>query len=229
MRPEGLERFSHGNSPLHRLDARIKLIAALALVIAAVATPIGAWRAFGTLGLALVFLIGLAGIPPRELARRWLGLFLLVGFLAVVVAPAHPAREHHSLAVVASSILIKNGLALLTMLLLAGVTPFPRLLGAMRKLGVPRVLISTLEFMDRYRHVLLDELDRMATARRARTFSRRRTLPWSLLTGMIGILFLRTFERAERVHNAMIARGWQGVHRSLDDGPRRNLAADERV
>jgi cobalt/nickel transport system permease protein len=220
MRPEGLERYSGGIGPLHRLDARIKLIAALIFVVTVVATPMGAWRALGALGLVLVFLIGLAGIPPRELGRRWLGLFLVVGFLAIVIAPTHPAREHHGLAVVASSILIKNGLALLTMLVLAGVTPFPKLLQAMRKLGVPRILVSTLQFMDRYRHVLLDELNRMATARRARTFSRR-ALPWSLLTGLIGMLFLRTFERAERVHDAMIARGWQGVHHSLDDGNRR--------
>jgi cobalt/nickel transport system permease protein len=57
----------------------------------------------------------------------------------------------------------------------------------------------------------------MATARRARTFGRRGVLSWSLLGGLIGMLFLRTFERAERVHDAMIARGWDGSIRSLDD------------
>jgi cobalt/nickel transport system permease protein len=216
MRPEGLERFSRGFSPLHRLDARIKLIAALLLVVTIVLTPMGAWRTLGSLGLFLMFLIGLAGIPPREFGRRWLGLFVVVGFLAIMVAITHPAREHLGFAVVASSILLKNGLAILTMLLLAGVTPFPTLLRAMRKLGMPRILVSTLQFMDRYRHVLLEELDRMAVARRARTFNRR-ALPWSLLTGLIGMLFLRTFERAERVHDAMIARGWQGVYRNLDE------------
>ena len=63
----------------------------------------------------------------------------------------------------------------------------------------------------------MNELDRMATARRARTFNRRDSLAWSLLTGLIGMLFLRTFERAERVHGAMLARGWDGAIRSLDD------------
>jgi cobalt/nickel transport system permease protein len=84
-------------------------------------------------------------------------------------------------------------------------------------LGVPPLLVATLQFMDRYRHVLLDELDRMATARRARTFRRRRALPWALLGGLIGMLFLRTFERAERVHGAMLARGWNGTLHSLED------------
>ncbi len=165
----------------------------------------------------LAFTIGLAGIPPRELARRWLGLFILVAFLTVMVTAAHPARAQYGLAVVAASILIKNGLALATMLVLAGTTPFPILLMALRKLGVPPVLVATLQFMDRYRYVLLDELERMATARRARTFRRRWSLSWSMLGGLIGMLFLRTFERAERVHGAMIARGWSGVIRNLDD------------
>jgi cobalt/nickel transport system permease protein len=212
-----LERHRAGDGPIHRLDARLKLIVAVVFVIVAIATPIGHWRASGAEGLVLAFAIGLAGIPPRELARRWLSLFVLVAFLTAMVAPAHPARARYGLPVVASSILIKNGLALATMLVLAGTTPFPILLTALRKLGVPLVLVATLQFMERYRSVLLDELDRMATARRARTFRRRQSLSWSLLGGLIGMLFLRTFERAERVHGAMIARGWSGTIRSLDD------------
>jgi cobalt/nickel transport system permease protein len=217
MQLEGLERHSAGTGPLHRLDARIKLAAALVFIMILVATPIGSWRTLGSGGLVLVFVVGLAGIPPRELGRRWLAFFVLVGFLTIMVAPAHPARAQHGLWVVASTILIKNSLALLTMLVLAGTTPFYKLLAALRRLGVPRVLVATLQFMDRYRHVLFDELDRMATARRARTFDRHGSLAWSLLTGLIGMLFLRTFERAERVHGAMVARGWDGAIHSLDD------------
>jgi cobalt/nickel transport system permease protein len=203
--------------PLHRLDARVKLIGAISFVIAVVATPVGAWRTLGALGIALAFVIGLAGVPPRELLRRWVIFFVLVGFVALLVAPAHPARASYGLGVVAATILIKNCLALFTILVLASVTPFPRLLAALRKLGVPAVLVSTLQFMDRYRHVLTDELGRMARARRARTFDRRHSLAWTLLGGLIGMLFLRTFERAERVHGAMTARGWIGVLHSLDD------------
>jgi cobalt/nickel transport system permease protein len=217
MRPDGLERHRYGSGPLHRLDARIKLIAALALIVGVIAMPIAAWRSYGVAGLLLAFLAGLSGIPARVVAARWLGLFVLVAFLVVMIAPAHPERAHYGLPAVAASILIKNGLALLTMILLAGTTRFPRLLGGMRKLGMPRILVATVQFMERYRYVLLDEAERMATARRARTFRRRGTLSWSLLGGLIGMLFLRTFERAERVHDAMIARGWTGTMRSLDD------------
>jgi cobalt/nickel transport system permease protein len=217
MRLDTLERHREGTGPLQRLDARVKLIAALALILAVIAMPIAAWRWYGGAGLFLAFVIGVSGIPPRELARRWLGLFVLVAFLVVMIAPAHPERARHGLPAVAASILIKNGLALMTMIVLAGTTPFPRLLTGLRELGVPTILVATLQFMERYRHVLVEEVDRMATARRARTFGRRGVLSWSLLGGLIGMLFLRTFERAERVHDAMIARGWDGTIRSLDD------------
>jgi cobalt/nickel transport system permease protein len=217
MRFEGLEHHGAGTGILQRLDARKKLVACVVFVVVVIATPIGWWTALGFEGLVLAFVVGLAGIPPRELGRRWLAFFVFFGFLAFIVAPAHPARARYGLWVVAASILIKNSLALLIMLMLAATTPFHKLLAALRKLGVPPVLVATLQFMDRYRHVLMDELERMSTARRARTFDRGGSLAWSLLTGLVGILFLRTFERAERVHGAMVARGWTGVIRSLDD------------
>jgi cobalt/nickel transport system permease protein len=217
MRLEGLERQSAGTGILHRLDARLKLIASLVFVLSVIATPIGWWTLLGIEGLVIAFVVGLAGIPPRELGRRWLAFFVFFGFLTIMVAPAHPARARYGLGVVAASILTKNSLALLIMLVLAATTPFHKLLAALRKLGVPPVLVATLQFMDRYRHVLMDELERMSTARRARTFDRRGSLTWSLLTGLVGILFLRTFERAERVHGAMVARGWTGVIRNVDD------------
>jgi cobalt/nickel transport system permease protein len=217
MRSDPSERRRDETGPLHRLDARIKLIAALGFVVAAVSTPIGAWTVFGIEGFILALLIGLSGIPPRDLARRWLSFLVLIGFLALLIAPAHPARTQHGLGVVAASILIKNSLALLTMLVLAGVTSLHALLLAMRKLGLPLVLVATLQFMERYRYVLSDELSRMATARRARTFQRRGMLSWSHAGGLIGLLFLRAFERAERVHGAMLARGWRGTLHSLED------------
>src|SRR5262249_43724805 len=115
MWPEGLERASSGTGPLHRLDARLKLIATLGFIITVVAPPIGAWPGVGAEGLVLAFVIGLAGLAPRELLRRWLGFLVLIGFLVLMIAPAHPARARCGMAVVAASILIKNGLALLAM------------------------------------------------------------------------------------------------------------------
>jgi cobalt/nickel transport system permease protein len=214
---EGVDRHSERTGPLHRLDARLKLIASLAFVAFAVAAPIGSWNWLGVEGFVLALLIGLSGIPPRELARRYLTFLVLIGFMALLIAFNHPARSRFGLAVVVVSILIKNSLAIVAMLVLAGVTSFHAILTALRKLGLPIVLVGTLGFMERYRYVLSEELTRMATARRARTFNRRGNLSLSLAGGLIGLLFLRAFERAERVHGAMVARGWQGTLHSLDD------------
>ncbi len=216
MRLEQLERHGEGDGPLHRLDPRVKLVATLAFVVAVVATPVGWWRPLAAEGLVLAFVVGLSGVPPRELLARWLAFAALVGFLALMVAPSHPSRPSLGVAAVALTIVAKNSLAFVATLTLVNVTPFRKLLVAMRRLGIPPALVATLQFMYRYLHVLADELDRMVKARRSRTFRRSGRLDWGLLTGLIGILFLRTFERGERVHAAMLARGWDGTIRTLD-------------
>jgi cobalt/nickel transport system permease protein len=216
MRLDFLERYCDDDAPLQRLDARVKFLATIVYVIAVVATPVGWWWALAAEGLLLAFLVGLSGVPPRELAVRWLGFLVLFGFLTMMVAPARPERAEYGLAAVALAILAKDSLAFLATLLLVQVTPFRSVLVAMRRLGVPALLVSTLQFMYRYLFVLTEELDRMVQARRARTFRRSGRLDWGLLTGLIGVLFLRAYERGEHVHAAMLARGWDGTVRSLD-------------
>ncbi len=164
---------------LRRVDARVKLLFVLGFVVAAVATPVGQWQVLGGLGLVLAFLIGLSGCSLRSLLLRWAGFLVLVGFLAVMIAPGLPDRSGHGVAAVIVTILAKNSLAFLAMLVLAAVTPWHLLVRAMHKLGLPRVLVATLLFMERYVHVLADELGRMSIARRARTFRRGNILSWS--------------------------------------------------
>src|SRR5262245_58779341 len=102
---EALERQSLGDGPLHRLDARWKLIATLAFVVAVVATPPSWWRAIAAEALALALIIGLSGADPGTLFRRWLAFLVLVGFLAVMLAMSHPAGER---AAVFASTIAKN-------------------------------------------------------------------------------------------------------------------------
>jgi cobalt/nickel transport system permease protein len=216
MRLDFLERYCERDGPLQRLDPRVKLVATLAFVVLVVATPVGWWPPLVAEALVLAFVVGLSGVPPRMLASRWLGFLALVGFLALMVAPAHPRRAELGVGTVLASILAKNSLAFLATLVLVNVTPFRKVLDGMRRLGMPLVLVATLQFMYRYLHVLAEELERMVLARRARTFRRSGRLDWGLLTNLIGVLFVRAFERGERVHAAMIARGWDGTIRSLD-------------
>jgi cobalt/nickel transport system permease protein len=217
MRLEATSENLDRSGPLNRLDPRFKLVFAMAFVVAAVTVPGGWWRMLGALGLVLAFLIGLSGAAPRRLFSGWAGFLILVGFLAAMAAPGLAARSGSGILETFLSIVIKNSLAFLMMLLLAAVTHWRELLLAMSKLGVPRVLVATLLFMERYLHVLVDELGRMITARRARSFRRGSSLSWSLMTGMLGMLLLRSVERSERVHAAMLSRGWDGTIRSLEE------------
>jgi cobalt/nickel transport system permease protein len=217
MRFDHLERHAErSQGPLQRLDPRVKLVATVGFVVGVVATPPGAWRVLAGEGLILSLMIGLSGVSPRDLIRRWLGFLALVGFLALMVAPNHPERARLGVVAVALAILAKNSLAFLSMMVLVHVTPFRVLLAAMGRLGMPRLMVSTLQFMERQIQILGDELGRMVQARRSRTFRRSGRLDFGLLTGLIGMLFLRSFERGERIHAAMLARGWDGTARTLE-------------
>jgi cobalt/nickel transport system permease protein len=213
-----LERHAREAGPLQGLDARVKIVATVVYVIVVVATPVGLWWWLAVEGLLLVIVVAIARVSPRLLIARWLGFVVLVGFLAAMVATGHPARPRLGFGAIWLAILAKNSLAFVAVLTLAATTPIHRLLGGLGRLGMPAVLVSTLHFMIRYLSVLGDELARMVQARRSRTFRRSGLLDWGLLTGLIGMLLIRSFERGERVHAAMLARGWDGTIRSLD-GP----------
>lgn len=108
-----------------------------------------------------------------------------------------------------ANLFLKGLLSLWVMSLLTASMPIPRLLGALRGLGVPRLIVELLAFWERYVHVLRDEWERMRLAREARTFHHVRRIEFTLLAHSLGLLLVRSYERAERVHQAMLARGYR--------------------
>jgi cobalt/nickel transport system permease protein len=218
MRLDWLEPDRSADGPLHRLDPRLKLLATLALVVSVVLLPIGAWRPLGAAAIALALFVGLSGVPPGILLRRALAVLPVVVLIAAMIAPSHPMAPTLGPLAVGAGILAKNCVTILSVLLLAHVTPFRDLMSALTRLRTPAVLVSTLLLMYRYLFVLADQLGRMARARRSRSFRRSRWSSWPLGASLIAGLLLRSFERGERVHAAMLARGWDGTFRSLD-GP----------
>jgi len=204
------------DGPLHRLDARIKLVGALAFVITVAAARPGSWRLLGGLAAILVGLLPFARLSPLRLVVRWLAFALPVGFLALLTARGVAARTGLSPTEAFLDLTARNSLAIVMMMVLAHVTPWPKLLGAMRRLGLPSTLATTLGLMHRYLFVLRDELERMTVARRSRSFGRP-GLGFGTLAGLIGVLLSRALEREERVFAAMTSRGWDGTMRPLDD------------
>ena len=107
------------------------------------------------------------------------------------------------------SSLLKSNLCVFAMLLLTWTTPFHDILQELRRLRLPSVMLTTLALMYRYLPVLGEETRRMLRARASRTFSQRRVAIWHDLALIIGQLFIRSADRAERIYLAMCARGWK--------------------
>jgi cobalt/nickel transport system permease protein len=200
-----LVNHHHGqpDSLVYRMPAALKLGVALVIIVATVLVPIQ-WRAW-FMGVAVLLLLtaGLSRLPLLFLFRRLLVLSPFV--LGVVLVNAfQPAGRDRWLAVA-----VKSVLCLLTVILVSNTTPFSQILRVLKSVRVPALLITTLALMHRYLFVLMDESERMRRARASRTFTRGRRFHWNTLATVVGQLFIRASERAERIYDAMCARGWK--------------------
>lgn len=203
MRADFLDRHSRLDSPIHRLPAGVKLIAAVTLATAAVAIPRSQALWLAVLSAPPLIVAAVSRVPWKFLAGRMLLLEpLVIAMAALLLLQPDGGRAFLFL-------LARTSLCLFTMILLAGTTPFDDLLQVLRKLRVPALLVTTLALMYRYLFVLIDESQRMKRARMSRTFVNRRTRSWRVSATIIGLLFLRASERAERIYDAMCARGWR--------------------
>lgn len=214
MPADYLDRYGRGQSLCHRLPDRLKVLLTFTVALIAVSIPPRYWPVQGVLGVLIFTGHTLAGIPLAYLARR-LAVFLpMVLALSISFPLSAGFREGWE---VMAAILVRSTLAFLAVLWVVNVMPFNHLLITLRQLYVPAVLVAMLSFMYRYIFVLWDELEKMRAARRARTFHPRPLLTrWKDNAQLIGMLLIRGMGRAERVHDAMCARGWDGEVRSLD-------------
>jgi cobalt/nickel transport system permease protein len=203
MRHDFLDRWSRLDSPIHRLPAAVKLVAALALVVAMLLVPPDKPEYVGVAALLILGVAAYSRIPASFLARR---LLLLEPFVlgVAVLALFQPGGWRLFLLLVA-----RCTLCLFVMVLLANTTPFSALLRVLKRARVPALLVTTLSLMYRYLFVLIDESQRMRRARTSRTFGPRRERSWRTAATVVSQLFIRTSERAERIYAAMCARGWR--------------------
>jgi cobalt/nickel transport system permease protein len=224
-----LDPYIEGASPLHRRDPRAKLLATVALIAAIVLTPAGAWASFGLFLLLVAGLIIVAKVPAVRLLKRSLVALPFVLPAAVFLPFLHGGdilwqaqlggwhlmlgRDGLELA---GSIVARAWLSVAALAVLMATTQMSDLLNGLEKLRVPRIFVSLFGFMYRYLFVLEDEAMRLKTGRDVRYFSRSTRLGISSVGHMAGSLFLRSYERAERVYDAMLLRGYDGESRSLN-------------
>jgi len=227
------ERFQEGRSFLHRLDARAKLLIALAFIFAATLTPTGRWEALGGLAILLTVGVALSGLSPLLVLRRS-ALALPFVLAAVPLLFTREGDALFSVPVLAwrwtatdaglealLTILLKSGLSVSAAVVLTATTPATDLLRALRGLHAPRVIVATVSFMYRYIFVIGEEGQRLLRARECRSAVIGRdsggSLRWRarVLGNMVGSLFIRSYERAERIYDAMRSRGYDGELKSL--------------
>lgn len=194
---------SHSDSPVHRLPAIIKLGLALVIIVATVLMPIQRTSWFIGVAGVLVLTALLSGIPILFLAKRLLVLSPFVLGVALINAFQPSARGTWV------GVAVKSSISLFTVILVSNTTPFNKILRVLKTVCVPSLLITTIALMHRYLFVLADEAERMRRARASRTFGRGRRFQWRALASVIGQLFVRASERAERIYDAMCARGWK--------------------
>jgi len=190
-------------SPIHRLPAWIKLGAGLGIIVGSVIAPLH-WRGwFISTGVLLGVATLLSRIPLLFLLKRLALLSPFVLGVAVVNTLQPGAR------VDGATLALRSFLCLWTVILVSNTTPFSHILRVLRAVRVPILLISTLALMHRYLFVLADEAGRMQRARASRTFTNTRTMRWHVLSTVASQLFVRASKRAERIYDAMCARGWK--------------------
>lgn len=212
----------HGHSPVHRAPAHLKVLALLAFVLVVVATPRDWYAAYAVHLAVLLGVIALARVPLGYLLPRMVVEVPFLLFAALVPFVAEGPRvglpmpggwelsvsEHGLLA--AWGLAVKGTLGVLASLTLAATTEPNEVLRGLQRLRFPELLVQIMSFMVRYLDVVTGEMHRMKIARESRGFTARNPKHWPILARSAGALFIRSYERGERVHLAMLSRGYTG-------------------
>jgi cobalt/nickel transport system permease protein len=215
-----LDTLATGDSIIHRLDPRIKVLTAAVFVICVVSFDkyvIGAMLPFV---LILSLLMGLGGIPAHFILKK----LALVSPFAILLGMFNPFLDQQTLLYLGPlpvsggwlsflSILLRFCLTVGAMLILIATTGFNGVCMAMEKMGMPKIFAVQLLLLYRYIFVLMDEGQRMYRARALRSFQGRGT-DMKTFGHLIGGLLLRTLDRGQRIHLAMLCRGFDGTIRT---------------
>jgi cobalt/nickel transport system permease protein len=229
MHFDAFDRYHELESYLHRLDPRVKVAVTVVFIVSNALLPDGAWFAFGFAWLFLLLCNLLSKLGySYTLKRSIIALpFALIAITVLFSIPGNPLSTFHFLGMNFTitdagllrfvSILIRSWLSVQMAILLVAVTRFPDLIHALEHLRVPAILTTIIAFLYRYLFVLTDEVFRLLRARESRSAAAAGSrsgggVLWraKVAGNMAGQLFLRSYERSDRIYNAMLARGYAG-------------------
>ena len=219
------------------LDPRAKIVTVLALILICVSTPPENRAAFAGYFLFIAALFPFSGVPPKFLARRMAVVLPFAAMTALFIPfmGADAAGGGYNLGIgdmhisrsglaVFWNVLVKAAFGAACAVILSGATPFPELLAGLERMRMPRIATVITGMAYRYLFVLRDEALRMKRARDSRAYKGRWLWEAAAIGQMAGALFLRSYERGERVYLAMAARGFSGHWPG--PAPRRITGAD---
>lgn len=222
--------YVHGHSAVHRLAPEAKLVGLVAFVVAVALTPRTAVPAFAVDAIVVAALFVASGLPARVLART----AVIVPFVlfAAFVPFVADGRSVDVLGVALSvdglwatwNIVVKAWLGATAGIVLSATTPIPEVLHGLTRLRAPKAMVAIASFMFRYLDLLAEQLRRMRAAMTARCHDPRWLWQARPLASSAGVLFVRSYERGERIHQAMLARGFNGTMPELDS--RRAVTSD---
>ena len=212
-----LDQLAAGDTAMHRLDPRAKVLATLIFIVSVVSFGRYELSALIPFFVFPAFLVALGQLPAGYLISK----LALVCPLAIAVGAFNPFFDRAVLLhlgpldvtggwISFASILVRTVLTVGAALTLAALTGFPSICRALERLGMPRAFAMQLLFLYRYLFVLTEEGARASRARELRSFGGR-GLGFASYVSLLGHLLLRTWQRAERTHMAMLARGFSGV------------------
>jgi len=203
MRHSFFDKYSDLDTPIHRLNTRLKLFIFLGLLIAIALLRIN--LVILIVGVALfTALFYIAKIPARFILKRLLVIMPFLIFIIIFI----PLFQDHNWTMAAETF-AKALLSVMSLILFIATTRFPMLLQELEKIGVPKMIVQILAFIYRYFFVLIGELERMELAVKARTPEKRRRFLFRGFSHILGMLIIRSYERSERIYQAMQLRGHQ--------------------
>jgi cobalt/nickel transport system permease protein len=216
----------HGHSPLHGLAPEVKILGTFLFAIGVAITPRTSAVPFAVDAVVVGVLLALAGYRVSQVLGRATILLPFVAFAFFLpfvssgeraeVAGLSVSREGM---VAAGVILAKASIGFGASLVLAGTTPIPEIVRGLGRLRLPAALVAIISFMFRYLDLIIDELDRIRTAMVSRAHDPRWLWQARPLASAAGAMFVRSYERGERVHVAMLARGYDGTMPQLETQP----------
>jgi cobalt/nickel transport system permease protein len=231
-----LDADSKRQTPWHKLTSPTRLLCVLLIVLASALTPNGRWWTWVIYGIGVSILLLISRVTLPILLKRLAIESAFIGIL-LLGTPFHGGGEvvlqwgwlkiTSEGLIVLGSVSLKALISLSLLNLLTLTTSIPSLLQALIVLKMPPILVAILTSMYRYLGVSIEEANSMRKAALSRNLTNNKRWQRLVVSNAIGSLFIRSYDRGDRIHRAMLSRGYQGLppNRNISKGGKRDMVA----